>query len=108
MLSFLVVRVGGIGMMFMMVIVPLLIVWTTFLHGTPLQSAIAYTSMHLHASNEGNDLTWPFWRQLDAALPPLRDWISAPNLLLLVVLKLYIFAAKSFDVAVQFVTRKWW
>jgi hypothetical protein len=71
------------------------------------RSAIAYISMHLHVSNEVNDTTWPFWKQLDAALPPLRDRISAPNLLVLVVLKLYVFAARSLHAGFQFVICRW-
>lgn len=101
------VREGDIGYIVLIVIFLFPLAWRIALHGALLRSALAYVSMHLHASNGGNDLTWPFWRQLDAALPPLRDWKSAPNLLHLVMLKLYIFAARSLDVVVQFVTCRW-
>lgn len=71
------------------------------------QTAIAYVAMHSLAPSEMDDSTWPFWKRLDAALPPMREWSSGNNLKVLVILRLYILTAMVFHAFRQFVLCRW-
>jgi hypothetical protein len=76
-------KLAAVGLSF----IPLAMIVTWFVRLGPI--AVSYLVLHSYIPGDIDDSTWPFWRKLDAALPPLDSKVLGFGLLSVFVLKIY-------------------